>query len=260
VPKDIDYKPGAGKISYYAANDQADAGGYFNGYQVGGTADNVATDTTGPSIQAFLDTELFRNGGITGPDPVLLVTLHDSSGINTSGYGIGHDMVAELDTSSQYFILNDFYTASLNDFRSGTIQFPLYDLSEGPHELTIKAWDTHNNAATATLRFVVVKSSVLAVQEVGNYPNPFTGQTRFFFTHNQQGQELEVTLQVFTSFGQLVKTKCETINAIGNRYDGMLWNGMADSGARLPPGIYFYRLTVSTKEKMKISGGKLILF
>jgi len=260
VPKDIDYRPGAGKISYYAANDQTDAGGWFNGYQVGGTADNVPVDTTGPAIQAFLDTELFRSGGITGPDPVLLVKLSDSSGINTSGYGIGHDMVATLDTASQYFVLNDFYTASLNDFRSGSIRFPFYDLPEGPHELTIKAWDNYNNSSTATLRFVVVGSSTLAVQEVGNYPNPFSVETRFFFTHNQQGKPLDVVLQVFTSQGQLVKTMKETINASGNRYEGMHWNAMADSGARVPPGIYFYRITVSTKESRKVSGGKLIIF
>lgn len=260
VPKDIDYRPGAGKISYYASNEQEDAGGWFNGYQVGGTADNVPVDTTGPAIQAFLDTELFRNGGISGPDPVLLVKLSDSSGINTSGYGIGHDMVAVLDTASQYFVLNDFYTASLDDFRSGSIRFPFYALPEGPHELTIKAWDNYNNSSTATLRFVVVGSSNLVIPEVGNYPNPFTGETRFFFTHNQQGQLLDIVLQIFTSQGQLVKTIKETINASGNRYEGVRWNGMADSGARVPPGIYFYRVTVSTKESRKGSGGKLIIF
>lgn len=260
VPRDIDYKPGAGKISYYAAGEQADAGGYFNGYQVGGTAGNAPADTTGPQVQAFLDTELFRNGGITGPDPVLLVNLHDSSGINTSGYGIGHDIIAVLDTASQYFILNDFYTATLDDYRSGAIRFPFYNLAAGPHTLTLKARDTYNNATTVTLHFVVVNSGTLAVQDAGNYPNPFTTTTRFFFTHNQQGQELTVTLQVFTISGQLVKTQRQTIKAVGNRYDGMLWNGNADSGARLPPGIYLYRLTVSTKLKTKISGGKLILF
>ncbi|WP_298740959.1 type IX secretion system sortase PorU [uncultured Chitinophaga sp.] len=260
VPKDIDYRPGAGKISYYAANEQADAGGWFTGYQVGGTAESVRPDTTGPAIQAFLDTELFRNGGITGQDPVLLVKLSDSSGINTSGYGIGHDMVAILDTASKYFVLNDYYTASLNDFRSGSIRFPLYGLPEGPHELTIKAWDNYNNSSTATLRFVVIGSSTLAVQEVGNYPNPFTVETRFFFTHNQQGQQLDVVLEIFSSQGQLVKTIKETINASGNRYEGMQWNAMADSGARVPPGIYFYRITVSTKESKRVSGGKLIIF
>lgn len=260
VPKDIDYRPGAGKISYYASNGQEDAGGYFNGYQVGGTAAHAPVDTIGPSIQAFLDTELFRNGSITGPDPVLLVKLSDSSGINTSGYGIGHDMVAVLDTASQYFVLNDFYTASLNDFRSGNIRFPFYGLSEGPHELTIKAWDNYNNSSSVTLRFVVVGSSTLAVQEVGNYPNPFTVETRFFFTHNQQGHSLDVVLQVFSTQGHLVKTMRETINASGNRYVGMRWNGTADSGARLPPGVYFYRITVSTKENRKYSGGKLIIF
>lgn len=260
VPKDIDYRPGAGKISYYAASEEADAGGWFNGYQVGGTAENVAPDTTGPVIQAFLDTELFRDGSITGPDPVLLVNLRDSSGVNTSGYGIGHDIVAVLDTASQYFVLNDFYTATLNDYRSGSIRFPFYGLPEGPHELTIKAWDNYNNSSVTTLRFVVVGSSTLAVQEVGNYPNPVTGATRFFFTHNQQGKPLDIVLQIFTSQGQLVKTMRETINASGNRYEGMYWNGMADSGTRVPPGVYFYRITVSTKEKRKISGGKLIVF
>jgi hypothetical protein len=40
-----------------------------------------------PQIKLFLNDEKFVNGGITNQNPVLIVKLSDSSGINTTGTG-----------------------------------------------------------------------------------------------------------------------------------------------------------------------------
>lgn len=257
VPRDIDYKAGAGKIVYYAAGEKMDAAGVLDSVQIGGTA-VAGRDETGPSVRVYLDNEWFRDGGITSEHPVLLVHLADSSGINTTGYGIGHQMTGMLDDTGEYFILNDYFEASLNSYRRGSIRYPLYDLSEGWHELEVRAWDTYNNSGKARIRFKVVKASTLAIEEAGNYPNPFYDVTRFFFHHNQQGEFLELYLEVFTGAGQRVKSKRETIKVSGQRYEGMLWDGSSNSGARVVPGIYYYRLTVSQEGKKKVLSGKLM--
>jgi hypothetical protein len=182
------------------------------------------------------------------------VDLADSSGINVSGNTNSHLIVAILD-NTEYFVLNDYFEASLNSYRKGSILFPLRGLSTGEHQIIIKAWDTYNNAAGTTIHFKVAEPGLLAVEEVGNYPNPFHDITRFTFLHNQQGEELRLTLQIFALDGRLVKTIIST----AGRFDGMPWDGHGDSGAKLSPGLYIYRLTIASRGNSKVKGGKLVL-
>lgn len=258
VPADIDYQAGAGTISFYASNGATAAGGVFRGIQVGGTADGIEQDELGPVIKAYLDNEYFRNGGMTGENPVLLLQLKDEQGINTSGYGIGHDLIATLDNKEdQYYILNSFFEASTDSYQEGTVRFPLYGLSEGMHTMAIKAWDTHNNSGTATLQFRVVRSTGMTIEEASCFPNPFHDQTRFTFEHNQEDRTLDITIKIFTIMGQQIKTIHHTINDGGSRYVGASWNGTTDSGARVSPGIYIYSILVTANGKTKVLGGKV---
>ncbi|MBW8686530.1 type IX secretion system sortase PorU [Chitinophaga rhizophila] len=261
VPADIDYQTGAGVLSFYAANSIIAAGGVYSGVQIGGTADDVEQDASGPVIQAYLDNEYFRNGGLTGENPVLLLHLKDEQGINTSGYGIGHDLIATLDNDKeQYYILNNFFEAVTDSYQEGKVRFPLYALAEGSHTMTIKAWDTHNNAGTATLQFRVIKSSGMTIGKAGCFPNPFHHQTQFTFEHNQQDQALEVMVQIYTVTGQQIKTIRHTINSGGSRYVGAPWDGTNDSGSRVPPGMYIYNILVTANGKKTILGGKVTVF
>ncbi|PSL48851.1 putative secreted protein (Por secretion system target) [Chitinophaga niastensis] len=258
VPKDLNPGEGNGKISYYTNNDTQDGNGYFNNFTTGGLAAEAVADTTGPAIAAWLDKRNFRSGDITGHDPLLIVDLADSSGINISGNSGSYQIIAILD-NSEYFVLNDYFEASLNSYRRGSILFPLRGLSTGEHQITIKAWDTYNNAAGATIHFKVAEPDILAVEEVGNYPNPFHDITRFTFLHNQQGVQLQLTLQVFALDGRLVKTMRSTIISTAGRFDGMPWDGRGDAGAKLSPGLYIYRLTIAGNGNTRIKGGKLVL-
>ena len=87
-----------------------------------------------------------------------MLKLSDSSGINTSGTGIGHDIVATLDNDNrQYFILNDFYEADLNSYQQGAIHFQLPALTAGIHSLKIKAWDVLNNSSEYIWNLIVDK-------------------------------------------------------------------------------------------------------
>ena len=262
VPKDINYKYGNGKLSLYANDESKDANGFFTGFIVGGAGSNTGGDNEGPQIKPYLNDEKFVNGSITNQSAVLIVKLVDSSGINTVGTGIGHDIVATLDNDSRkFFILNDFYQGDLNSYQQGVIHFQLPELAPGPHSIKIKAWDVLNNSSETVLEFTVIKDEELMLSHVLNYPNPFTTNTRFWFEHNKPGQDLQVKLEIFTLTGRIIKSIKQTINTIGNRSNELEWDGKDQYLDRVGRGVYLYRLSVTApgnQNKQKVE--KLVVF
>ncbi|MEK7256688.1 MAG: type IX secretion system sortase PorU, partial [Bacteroidota bacterium] len=250
VPKDIDYNFGNCKLSYYAADEtqHEDAAGSYAGVVVGGTDPNALADDRGPKVEVFMNDENFVFGGITDPDPVLLVQLSDDNGINVVGNSIGHDLAGILDKNTQStYILNDFYEAALDDYTKGEVRYPLYNLAEGRHEIKVNAWDIANNPAEGFTEFVVVTSEKLALEHVLNYPNPFTTSTCFMFELSQKGVELDVLVQIYTVSGRLIKTLEERIIAAGSRLgrgNCVEWNGRDEFGEPLAKGVYLYKVKV----------------
>jgi hypothetical protein len=261
VPRDINYQFGQGKLSLYADNGTSDAGGFFTHFVVGGMGANAPADHAGPEIRPYLNDELFVNGGLVNQDPVLILKLRDSSGINISGTGIGHELLAILDNDNdKYFILNDFYQADPDSYQSGEARFQLAGLEPGPHSLRIKAWDVLNNSNEVVLDFVVAQDEDLVLSHVLNYPNPFTTHTQFWFEHNKPGQDLDVSIQIFTLSGRLIKRIKKTINTIGNRSSELEWDGKDDFGDKVGRGVYFYKISVSSAGSRKEKIEKLVIF
>jgi hypothetical protein len=249
VPKDINYQTGPGRISYYTENGSEDGNGSFINFIIGGSQGN-SNDVTGPEIQAFLNDDKFVNGMSTNESPILLLKLKDSSGINITGMGIGHDITAVLDDDDEKsFVLNNFFESNLDTYQEGMVRFQLPKLSEGNHRLAIKAWDIANNSNESTIDFIVAKDDKFSISKVYNYPNPFTTRTQFWFEHNRPNENLQVHLQIFTITGELVKTISQTINTPGNRSYELEWNATDDFGDKLARGVYIYQLRVTTSTK-----------
>lgn len=252
VPKDISFSPGRGRISYYATNGAIDAAGSYSSVIVGGVSQNTLTDNVGPSIDLYLNDRNFVNGGTTNEKPVLIANLVDSSGVNTAGNSIGHDISVVLDEGGKNpVVLNDYYEANLNSYQSGIVRYPFSDLSEGQHKLSFKVWDIQNNSSAAETDFVVSSSAELALKHVLNYPNPFTTRTQFFFEHNQACTPLKVVIQIYTISGKVVKTIQKSITCEGYRPEGIEWDGKDDFGDKLARGVYIYRLSVLNSDNKK---------
>ncbi|NJO25387.1 MAG: hypothetical protein HC867_05855 [Bacteroidia bacterium] len=207
VPKDINFQYGKGKISYYAENGTTDGGDYFNEFIVGGSSTVTDNDREGPVIKAWLNDEKFVNGGITNETPVLILKLSDSSGINTSGTGIGHDISITVDNdNNRFFILNDYYEADIDNYRQGVVRFQLPAFEPGLHTIKIRVWDVLNNSSEIILDFNVANDEDLVINHVLNYPNPFTTRTQFWFEHNKPGQDLSVQIHIYSLTGRTIKT------------------------------------------------------
>ncbi|MBD0824119.1 type IX secretion system sortase PorU [Aestuariibaculum marinum] len=253
VPKDIGIPVGFGKVSFYSENGallEDQTGASVSTIKIGGLNENAEEDNIGPVITLYMNDESFVSGGITNESPTLLVKLEDANGINTAS-GIGHDIVAILDgDETNPFILNDYYQTELDVYTNGTVSFPFRDLEPGLHTLTIKAWDVYNNSSTAEIQFVVYdEDQELVIDNVLNYPNPFVNYTEFWFNHNSSAP-LNVSIQIFTVSGKLVRTlNGQTagggiVNSTLSR--DIVWDGRDDFGDRIGKGVYIYKLTVQS--------------
>ena len=251
VPKDINYEYGKGKFSYYANDDYlGEATGAYEDVLIGGVNNNAVLDISGPEITLFMNDTNFISGGYTNNNPSLLALLFDESGINTVGTGIGHNLTVLLNqnTSNQY-ILNDYYEADLNTYKSGKVIFPFSDLEDGEHTLTFKAWDVYNNFNSVDLSFFVTSSSELILNHIFNYPNPSSEFTRFVFEHNRPDDILDVRIDIFSLDGTLIKTLSNIAQATGFRNESIVWS----ISPSIPKGIYIYRLSVNSQNDGSIS-------
>ncbi len=266
IPKEINFKIGNCKISYYASDEREREGhGYYTDLLIGGGGKGGFTDDTPPEIKLYLNDFKFVDGGYTGNNPVLLASLKDDHGINFSGSSIGHDLTAQLDKSPTRLILNEHFEPTLDNSKEGQVKYPLADLTPGEHTIKLTAWDIANNVAEASLNFIVIDNSNPSLKHVFNYPNPFTTSTNFQFEHNQAGMDLDVMIQIFTAKGTLVKTIEQQVLSEGNRVDDIEWDGTDDFGNKLSRGIYLYKIYVTAQAPGNLSRriesplGKLVI-
>jgi hypothetical protein len=260
VPRDIGIPVGNGKVSFYARNSNStfDQTGANFDIEIGGINEGAPEDNIGPVINLFMNDENFVSGGITNESPNLLAKLHDTNGINTAS-GIGHDITAIIDgDETNPVILNDYYQANIDDYTNGTVTFPFRDLEPGLHTLTLKAWDVYNNSSTAEIQFMVFdKDEELVIDNVLNYPNPFVNYTEFWFNHNSS-EPLDISVQIFTVSGKLVRTLNGQTNADELCFNGssslsrsMVWDGRDDFGDKIGKGVYVYKLKVRSNRLNK---------
>lgn len=249
VPKDISYKFGNGKISYYAQNENEDGNGSYFDFLIGGTSADAIVDEQGPDAELFINDLEFSFGGISNENPTVIAKVSDDNGINTVGTGIGHELTLTLDNEDP-IVVNDYYEAELDDYRRGTITYPMTGLEEGRHSISMKVWDVANNSASAYTEFVVANSAEMALDHVLNYPNPFTTSTTFWVTHNRPGDILDVTVQVFSISGKLVKTLKTSQVSQGSTFNEITWDGRDDFGNKIGRGVYVYKVNVKSSDGM----------
>lgn len=243
VPKDIAYQNKNGRIAVYFSNVQTDGRGYTKNFIVGGSNKNFLPDSAGPSIQIFFDNTNFRSGDVVNENPLLIVKLKDSSGINSSANSIGHRLEAWIDGSAKSIDLTESYKGDIDSYQQGSAEYQLSGLAQGSHSIEVRAWDAHNNSSSTELFFNVASSGGLSILDLYNFPNPVSTVTAFTFHHNQLSP-IDVTIHIFTVTGRRV----HTIERFGvsDRFVKIDWNRRDSDGDELGNGIYFYKVIAKT--------------
>lgn len=244
IPLDINYSNEQGLLNLYACStDKREAGGAFNDFRVGGTADDISTGGDGPKMMLYLNTPDFPWGGQVNETPYFFAELEDEDGINTVGNGIGHDLSLCIDGKITYS-LNDYYTPLAGSYTKGTVAYSIPPLTEGKHSLVFRAWDIMNNSSVQSLDFEVVKGLQPDLLSIACTNSPARESTTFILSHDRAGSQLDVRIAVCDFAGRELWVHTEQGISSGSYYY-IDWNLCSNAGQRLSPGIYLYRASIT---------------
>lgn len=247
VPMDINYSNEKGQIILFAkGTDGRNANGTYDNFTVGGTAAGIADDNTGPEIRLYLNTPSFQYGANVNATPLLVAELRDSSGLNTSGNGLGHDILLVIDNNPNWtWVLNSSFEQTPGDYTGGRVVFSIPQLPEGRHELMLRAWDVMNNSTTVYLGFKVI-DDLKPVFSIDVTDSPARDNTAIVITHDRPGQNATVMVEVIDTYGTI---QWNTVRRDESESGVTIvdWNLSGVSGHRIQPGLYIIRATVGTE-------------
>ena len=258
LPKETRAANGSISIHTFAYNQTEDAIGVANNIFVQPAFFIQQLDTIGPRINAYINDTNFTNNSWVSDRANLIIQLKDSSGIQSSGNALGHDLLFIVDDDVQNpFVLNNYFMADINTYQSGTIVYSLPKLSIGRHQLVIKAWDLLGNLSKDTLWFIVPAQELLKAKDLVNKPNPMVHFTQFSFDVNIQDPNLQTEFSLRNLNGQILVNKVLPVVQNANKWV-MNWDGRDQSGATIPPGFYFYTITVRSGQQSFVLSNKLM--
>lgn len=186
------------------------------------------------------------SGYLVNPNSTLIVDLNDETGLNTTGVGVGHKLEGIMNDDEAFPIdFSNFFTGDLDSGgKSGKVKYKFSNLEQGEHKITVKAWDVFNNLAEQSAYFKVVDENKLVIDNVMNFPNPFSSNTVFTFQHNIN-KPINVRIRIFTIAGRLIQ-EIENLGVSFDRFVKIDWDGRDRDGNHLANGTYLYKLIVES--------------
>ncbi len=249
IPLDNNYSGDTGLISLYATNNEHshEAHGRNGQFKTDGTSAAISVDNAGPEITPiYLNTSNFQNGDVVNETPLLIADLLDKDGINMTGNGIGHDIIAMIDNNeSTTYSLNGHFTPSVGDYRKGHVEFSIPELEDGHHTLTMRAYDILNNPSTAIIDFYVNNGEKPKIYSL-LVNSPVSDQAVFTIENDRPQTNLTVGIKVYDISGRLLYQTKETNFSSSSSYS-FVWN-LNESDSHLVPGIYIVKASISTSD------------
>lgn len=260
VPKDISYAKENGRISLYAfSNSSNEAIGVEQGIRViPGVPSDPVVDTIPPVVESFfLGRTDFTSGGEVGRTPLFVARISDETGLNLSGGGVGHDMTLVIDKrQDQSFVLNNNYSASVENPGKGDVTFMLPPLEEGDHTAVFTVWDAANNCTTVPFTFRVRAGITTPILRAVAYPTPLKcGEPmKLDLYNNGPGVDMNVTIELYNQRGRRVALsepfKVQTSWELPAQIE---WLPKTSYGTDLLPGVYIYRVIATEQDAIPTS-------
>ncbi len=237
VPRDVTLGGDLGRVMAYFYNESVDGVIVMDSVAY---SDQVAdaVDNQPPEIDIFLGNRAFRAGDVIGPEPLLIVDLEDSSGLNLTG-AMGHGINVSID-DSQPIDLTPFFRYELDSHQSGSLEKQIGPLSSGIHKIEIQAWDSFNNLAVTELDVdVTAEAGGLKVERIFNWPNPLRDETELTFTVTRIPADYKI--KIFTVGGRKIWDYQGRTDV--NYVRDAVWNGRDSAGRLVGNGVYLYQVS-----------------
>ncbi len=162
------------------------------------------------------------------------------------GFGFGNDLFVSAGDTVYTLTPGGSLTPFAYDFTPGHVNF---QFSPSGDALYVSAYDRdviYRIQSSVSVSVPNMEGRGDLVQLYPGSPNPFTSATtlRFDLTGGARGgaDAAEATVRVYTAAGRLVRDLTDRGSAARSLTRSVVWNGRDAHGARLPAGVYFYRV------------------
>ncbi len=225
----------------------ADAVGVSHDFYIFDVDNDVEPDKQAPKIEWLaINHPNFTQGSTVNSTPMILARVSDDRGINLSSAGVGRQMSITLDGKTSFTDVSQYYTPDADGAVAGEIAYPMSELADGNHVISLRVWDTDGNYADAKAEFFVSANAAPELFDVYTDANPAHTEANFYLSHNQPDATMTVTVSVYTLSGSPVWSQTETGRSDMFLTQPLTWNLTDNAGRRVERGIYVYRATISS--------------
>jgi hypothetical protein len=209
------------------------------------TGFTVRDDSVPPRIIAIVDEEVATDGMYTVVDPVISIIVTDNSKlpINDSTrltVFVNGDRIRPSITSDYAFYPTESIGVLTNDIDARAGMRFRYQLEDGQNNLLVRALDATGNSDTLELRLFTTDQ--LSFTGVSVAPNPVSGSATFLIELVADRRDIDGRIEIYGLRGERMRT-LETSLRLGR--SAVQWDGLDDTGATLPVGVYHARFIAS---------------
>jgi hypothetical protein len=220
---------------------------------IGPVAVLAATDVTPPDINLAIDGQPYVTGKWASAEPRIGIRLQDMNGVDISS--------GRLEIALNGKSVDETELALPDSIVDGNQILISYNpqLLQGDQTLTVQAADCNQNM-TQRHEFSFRVAGQFDIQMLGNYPNPFTDDTRFVYLFTSPVTDM--SLKIFTASGRMIRffdasNIVEDPNPLSADYHEVYWDGLDADGYEVANGVYFYQLVGKVDGKTKTVTGKI---
>lgn len=261
MPTEITNNFTPARITLYAYDPKSgsEANGSTENLYVYGFDEDSAEDSEGPQIEKlYLNNAAFTDGGMTGVNSIVLATVSDDSGINTSDAGIGHRMSLVLDNVKTYDDVSNYFTSNPLWPGSGTIAYPLQNLEPGKHEVKLTVWDNANNSSSRSISFTVGLNMRPQFADFSAYYSREADNITISLTTDRPMCKLDAGFECFDLSGAKVWDSRRSCYSGKDSNISSSWDMRDSNGSRVARGIYILRATVTDEDGLTTTESRKI--
>lgn len=221
---------------------------------------HVLSDRANPILDVTFDGYHIKDGDLVASNPLIMIQLMDENNSlrldDTSSFIMHLEYPSDIDGQRIYFSQPwvTFVPSPASGPNVASVELRPDLFENGIYTLQVNARDASDNVAGDNdymVSFEVINGK--AVSYIYNYPNPFSGSTRFIYTLTGPGSPAFYKIEILSITGVLVReiTQDELGPlAPGTHMTSYTWDGTDQNGNEIAAGIYLYRL-VARDENMK---------
>lgn len=217
-------------------------------------------DENGPEIALTIEGQSSGKFVFNSTQLKVNAILSDLSGIQISGKIPGQDLYLKVN-DGEPLLLNEYFFASNGNYQEGELEILVSGFQEGLNQLKIGAWDNLGNGSELNVSIEIRGTNEVKILDHKAFPNPASSDCDFTLRHNRPGENIQVSLEVFSLTGQILFSESKRFVRAENEISVSRWFFLQNQTKYPVKGTYIYRLSlISEQDNSSDSvGGKILI-